>query len=142
MGWLAVEVCWLAVEVLSLLVLNQDTLLKDRQSSLVSSQPIRILFICCVYFTLIMKLKLCAADQQSALSLVGSKVLVCSVPCQDCVQNKKGRNIKVQIESLPTYFIEAWLEELWSEITLMARDKKWKLLVTVYVNIKTKVIKS
>ena len=34
----------------------QDTLLKDRQSSLVSSHPIKILFMCCVYFTLIMKL--------------------------------------------------------------------------------------
>ena len=28
-----------------------------------------------------MKLKLCVADQQSALSLVGSKVLVCTLPC-------------------------------------------------------------
>ena len=55
----------------------QDTLLKDWQSSLVSPHPIRILFICCIYFTLIMKLLLCAADQQTALSLVGSKVLVC-----------------------------------------------------------------
>ena len=34
----------------------QDTLLKDWQSSLAPSHPIRILFICCVYFTLIMKL--------------------------------------------------------------------------------------
>ena len=59
---------------------TQDTLLKDRQSSLVSPHPIRILFICCVYFALTMKLNW-AADQQSALSLVGSKVLVCSFPC-------------------------------------------------------------
>ena len=36
--------------------LTQDTLLKDRQRQLVSIQPIRILFICCIYFTLIMKL--------------------------------------------------------------------------------------
>ena len=35
---------------------TQVTLLKDRQSSLAPSYPIRILFICCVYFTLIMKL--------------------------------------------------------------------------------------
>ena len=34
----------------------QDTLLKDRQRRLVSIQPIRILFICCAYFTLIMTL--------------------------------------------------------------------------------------
>ena len=37
-------------------VWSQDTLLKDWQSSLAPSYPIRILFICCVYFTLIMKL--------------------------------------------------------------------------------------
>ena len=42
----------------------------DRQRWLVFIQPIRILFICCVYFTLIMKLQLCMADQQSALSFV------------------------------------------------------------------------
>ena len=30
-------------------VVGQETLLKDRQSSLVSPHPIRILFICCVY---------------------------------------------------------------------------------------------
>ena len=36
--------------------LTPHTLLKDRQSSLAPSHPIRILFICCVYFTLIMKL--------------------------------------------------------------------------------------
>ena len=35
---------------------SQDTLLKDRQSSLAPSHPIRILFICCIYFTLQMKL--------------------------------------------------------------------------------------
>ena len=53
------------------LLLLQDTLSKDRQRQLVSIQPIRILFLCCVYFTLIMKLSLCMAGQQSALSLVG-----------------------------------------------------------------------
>ena len=34
--------------------LNQDTLLKDRQRQLVSIQPITV--ICCIYFTLILKL--------------------------------------------------------------------------------------
>ena len=38
---------------------GQDTSLKDRQRRLVSIQPIRLLFICCVYFTLIMKLSGC-----------------------------------------------------------------------------------
>ena len=64
---------------------GQDTLLKDRQRQLVSIQPNRLLFICCVYFTLILKLLLCVAGQQSALSLVGSKLLICSFPCLDFV---------------------------------------------------------
>ena len=62
----------------------QDPILQDRQISLVFPHPITIIFICYVYFTLIMKLKLCAANQRSALSLVGSKVLVCSFPCLFC----------------------------------------------------------
>ena len=37
-------------------IFPKDTLLKDRQSSLVSSHPIRILSMCCVYFNMIMKL--------------------------------------------------------------------------------------
>ena len=48
----------------------QDPILQDRQISLVFPHPITIIFICYVYFTLIMKLKLCTADQQSALSSV------------------------------------------------------------------------
>ena len=51
-------------------------------------QPIRILFICCIDFTLILKLyncALCTAEQQSALSLVGAKVLKLAVPCLDAV---------------------------------------------------------
>ena len=58
---------------------------KEWARSLVSTQPIRILSICCVYFMLIMKLYLCTSDQESALLLIGSKVLLCSVPCLDSV---------------------------------------------------------
>ena len=59
---------------------------KDLARSLVSTQQIRILFISCIYFTLIIKLKrcMCMADQQSALSFVGSKVHI-SVPSLDSV---------------------------------------------------------
>ena len=35
------------------------------------------------------------ADQESALSLVGSKVLICSFPCQDSVDNAT----KLELES-------------------------------------------
>ena len=47
-------VSWVFDTFAALLCKNtQDTYLKDRQKRLVSIQPIRILLICCIYFTLI-----------------------------------------------------------------------------------------
>ena len=58
--------------------------IKEWARSFVYPQPIRIHFICYVDF-LLLKLKLCAADHQSALPLVGAKVLKLALPCLDSV---------------------------------------------------------
>jgi len=70
----------------------QDTLLKDWQSSLVSPHPIRILFICCIYFTLIMHCTLIGWFKSSHL-FISLSVSVCHTPIQRRYHVKKLLNL-------------------------------------------------